>query len=360
MPWVKLDDEFFDNDKIVNVSSEAKLLYLAGLTYAAQRLTDGDLTTAQVRIAAAKVDVDPGMADELLAAGLWEPIEGGYAIHDYLEYNPSAEDVREQRRQNAIRQGRFRERKRNAVTERVSNARSRNPSPLPDPDTEQPEAARSPNVGAGAREAGLLDSWSGVIYGQEYACLNDHEQRDVEDAEQLVGDKPDYSPEAIAETVRAYRSEWSHLGPPSASAVARNWSRLRHNLVAKREAPDGTHQRSHAETAARRREAFAAAGLLGDTDDGEPGRERHADRPDDLSQLPEPSRPDDGLHDLRRAGDGLPDVSRGTVDREAPPRGPNPDPVPAVRLHDPPLRQRQASPERDRAAPVRAGPATRT
>src|SRR5690606_5177208 len=33
-------------------------------------------------------------ADLLVKVGLWEPAEGGFQIHDYLDYNPSADDVR--------------------------------------------------------------------------------------------------------------------------------------------------------------------------------------------------------------------------------------------------------------------------
>lgn len=34
---------------------------------------------------------------QLVAAGLWEPMEGGWQIHDYLDYNPSRDQVLEER-----------------------------------------------------------------------------------------------------------------------------------------------------------------------------------------------------------------------------------------------------------------------
>ncbi len=47
------------------------------------------------------------MVDELLHSGCWELTESDYRIHDFLQYNPSAEQVRKERDDNARRQAEF-------------------------------------------------------------------------------------------------------------------------------------------------------------------------------------------------------------------------------------------------------------
>ena len=95
MAWVKLDDGFFRNPKIVAISPESKLIYLAGLCYAGAALTDGFIPKNAVRMIAADADVPSPQkrAKELVDAGLWVENPRGYNIHDYLEHNTSASDV---------------------------------------------------------------------------------------------------------------------------------------------------------------------------------------------------------------------------------------------------------------------------
>lgn len=93
MAWVKLDDQFFSHPKVLPLSKGAKLLYLSGLAYASAQLTDGRLNPSAVVLAARTVSVSPKLADELVAAGLWDSTEGIYAIHDYLTYNPDRASV---------------------------------------------------------------------------------------------------------------------------------------------------------------------------------------------------------------------------------------------------------------------------
>jgi hypothetical protein len=97
MSWSRLDDQFFNHQKVIDLPKDAKLLYLCALTHAAAQLTDGFISPGALRVVSALVDVDPRMAETLVEAELWERTEKGYQIHDYLEYNPSAENVRRDR-----------------------------------------------------------------------------------------------------------------------------------------------------------------------------------------------------------------------------------------------------------------------
>jgi hypothetical protein len=95
--FFKADTQLSDHPKILAAGYKASWLFICGLCYSSRMLTDGFIPTAQVPRLAAM----PGYraaAARLVAVGLWEPTEGGYVIHDYLEYQESRSSV-EQRRQ---------------------------------------------------------------------------------------------------------------------------------------------------------------------------------------------------------------------------------------------------------------------
>lgn len=156
MPWVKLDDMFADHPKIAEAGPLAGWFYVCGLCYAGRYLTDGFIPKGQVR-KLADVDNAPALAARLVEVGLWEQTDGGYIIHDYSQYNPSAEQVKAQRERNAQRQEQWRRNRdgdaksSNAGSNGVSNpvsATAPSPSPSPSPDPNPLETAVA--VGADA------------------------------------------------------------------------------------------------------------------------------------------------------------------------------------------------------------------
>jgi hypothetical protein len=193
MPWVKLDDQFFTHPKVLDRTKDAKLLYMAGLTYAAANLTDGYLSPAALRLSAATVDVPTAVASELVEAGLWTVSRGGHQIHDYLEYNPSAEEVKAQRADNARRQAEWRERNKanpstneggNAVSNSVTNAVSNTrpvpvPTPVPSPVTE-PIPNEAPVADAPSRvrvKDDLFEAVAEACYGWPAVEITDTERK---------------------------------------------------------------------------------------------------------------------------------------------------------------------------------------
>jgi hypothetical protein len=70
------------------------------------------------------------LATRLVEIGLWERVDGGFAVHDYLEYQASKERVQAERRTNAARQERFRKHVSNAVTKAATDGVS-NAAPIP-------------------------------------------------------------------------------------------------------------------------------------------------------------------------------------------------------------------------------------
>ncbi len=82
MPWLRLDDDFISNAKLLAVGKDAKLLYFWSLGYAARELTDGLVKRHLLPILAVMAGADDpeNAAGELVDAGLWEDCEDDYRI----------------------------------------------------------------------------------------------------------------------------------------------------------------------------------------------------------------------------------------------------------------------------------------
>jgi hypothetical protein len=103
--WARLDDGWYDHPKIVASGPYGMALHAWCISYCARHLTDGYLRK-NVIPAWAK----PQGVKALLEVGLMEEVPGGYAVHDFLDWNPSRQQVLEERAQAKIRMARFRER----------------------------------------------------------------------------------------------------------------------------------------------------------------------------------------------------------------------------------------------------------
>lgn len=91
MPWVRIDDGLPDHPKVAQVADDAAMwLHVCGLCYANRYLTNGFIPKEQVRRLSRNGSRG---AAKLVKAGLWFEEEGGYRIHDYLEYQSSRDKV---------------------------------------------------------------------------------------------------------------------------------------------------------------------------------------------------------------------------------------------------------------------------
>lgn len=124
MPWIRLEDHVDEHPKIAAASDGAFRLWVNALAYANRSLSDGFIPAPMIRrlSTAHKPEKD---AAELVKLGLWETVDGGWLIHDFHDYQPSREQVLEERRKTAERVKNWRDRKKdaqsNAVTNPVSN-----------------------------------------------------------------------------------------------------------------------------------------------------------------------------------------------------------------------------------------------
>jgi hypothetical protein len=132
--WLKMDDGFAEHPKIAELADRSFRLHVVAMCYCARNLTDGRVTERSLKVIAAIIGAARvnRNVDELLAAGLWAESAGGYEIRDFLEYNPSAEKVKEERSKARDRQRRHRGRNAdgNAVTDVVTNAAPTRPVPI--------------------------------------------------------------------------------------------------------------------------------------------------------------------------------------------------------------------------------------
>lgn len=332
MPWVRFDDNYPDHPKVSELSDAAFRLHVSAICYSSRYLTDGFVSRGQLRRIATTDDL-AGVLDELVAAGLFEPADGGFWIHDYLDYNPSRDAVESRRASD-------RQRKR---TPNGFHAESTPPVPHPVPLPDSPDPASpdpGPNararVGAHAREgeAGdddaadpLLVAVCEGVYGKPPPTLLPSERERAEAAADELW-AHGVPPGAVRERCAAWRTHWPTM-TISPRGLVSNWSRLG-ELMTTNGPPDAAHQQRSAAIAERRAQLFAAAGLVGDADDGGAGRSRAAARPDGVSGVPEPPAAARGLRDVRRDRDGVPGLPGGALDRAPSARGPDPDGLPAV------------------------------
>lgn len=103
--WVRLDDAYYDHTKVVHAGPLAELLWVRALAWCNRnrtRSTDGVVPTDIVwRLASfcGRLSIDgdsvspTDLARSLVREGLWVEVQGGYAIHDYTEYQRTLDEL---------------------------------------------------------------------------------------------------------------------------------------------------------------------------------------------------------------------------------------------------------------------------
>lgn len=100
MAWAKLDDRYDDNRKVKRAWREhprAVGLHAMAITYSSRHETDGFLDAIWVEERLPNAKERAGCVLALVSAGLFSEVEGGWQVHDYLDYNPSRVELDEQR-----------------------------------------------------------------------------------------------------------------------------------------------------------------------------------------------------------------------------------------------------------------------
>jgi hypothetical protein len=116
--FFKVDVNLFDHPKIVGLSDAAFRLYLSSIAYANRLMTDGYVAEAVIgRLIDVPWDADAKPLDyaaELVRAQLWETVEGGYEVHDFLDHNRSKAERLGHTASETARKAAYRQRQREA------------------------------------------------------------------------------------------------------------------------------------------------------------------------------------------------------------------------------------------------------
>jgi hypothetical protein len=91
MAYLRIEAAVSRHRKFLQAGPAASWLWLCGLCYCQEGLTDGFIpfeALEHLGIKGAR-----GLKPKLLAAGLWEEVPGGWRVHDYLDWNRDAETV---------------------------------------------------------------------------------------------------------------------------------------------------------------------------------------------------------------------------------------------------------------------------
>ena len=92
MPWARIDDRANSDAKLLALSDSAYRLWVAGLIFCNFNLTDGFIPSEALQYLGVKSAQH--LVKHLVSAGLWDEVEGGWEVHDYLNHNKSASEVR--------------------------------------------------------------------------------------------------------------------------------------------------------------------------------------------------------------------------------------------------------------------------
>lgn len=99
MSWFKVDDGFWSNPKVLNLSDGATALWVRAGSYCCQHLTDGVVLSSLLRVLGSE-----DAAEELVAVGLWKSTRQGFEFHDWAEYQETSATVKKRREEQRERQ----------------------------------------------------------------------------------------------------------------------------------------------------------------------------------------------------------------------------------------------------------------
>jgi len=101
MAYIQIEANVRTHRKFLKAGPSASWLWVCGLGYCQEGLTNGHIPSSALNflgVPAAKVQK---LAERLVDCQLWDKVRDGWQIHDYLEHNKSAEQVRATMRRRA-------------------------------------------------------------------------------------------------------------------------------------------------------------------------------------------------------------------------------------------------------------------
>lgn len=103
--WLKIDTGFARHPKVLRLTERQRWVHVSAMCWCAENATDGAIPREALEAISPHAK---GAAKRLVEVGVWDETPDGYAVHDWLDYNISAEDHRKQRDAKAARQAAWR------------------------------------------------------------------------------------------------------------------------------------------------------------------------------------------------------------------------------------------------------------
>ena len=151
MSWVKFDDQATFHAKVIQAGNEVAGAWFRMTCWCSAHLTDGFLPEHVANLIAGR----PEVVRAAVAAGLLDDAPGGVRVHDYLDHNPSRDEVLKRREAERTRKSSEGKRggrapktlrsdsARNPAGSPPPSERIPKPRPDPDPDPKKRERARA-------------------------------------------------------------------------------------------------------------------------------------------------------------------------------------------------------------------------
>jgi len=219
MAWTRIDDKFLMNPKVQSAGAYGMALYLSGLIYCNTNLTDGFIPDVMLPVLCGLAFQTPNKkgADVLVSLNLWERVDGGYLIHDFLSFNKSKQEIELINKRNAMNGAKN---KRDAYqtathlgtemgTENISKPVPINPNTL-NPNTLNPEKIKTTATGGETLGAVVR------VYESEIGVIT---ASIADELKQAVSEYPDgWIEDALREAARQNKRMWSY-----ARAILKRW-----------------------------------------------------------------------------------------------------------------------------------------
>lgn len=95
MAWMRIDDRVRTHPKIVKAGPAPGWFWFCGICYCREHLTDGFIPTEMLASLCPGVGIGSARrhTQVLVRVKLWHETDGGYQVHDFLDWNPSRAEV---------------------------------------------------------------------------------------------------------------------------------------------------------------------------------------------------------------------------------------------------------------------------
>lgn len=94
MAWVKLDDQAPRNAKLLRAGPSAAWMWVCGIAHCQAHMSEGFIADeALSMIGVTGIARAKKLADVLVSCALFDRVDGGYVVHDYLDFNETREEA---------------------------------------------------------------------------------------------------------------------------------------------------------------------------------------------------------------------------------------------------------------------------